>query len=74
MIKICCTFFLYNLENSCIISLNNKDIVDELRRHNNDEECPAGGMEHNPIFIQSLLHEVNFDLFWNLQKQHGSCN
>jgi len=38
-------------------------MADELRRHNNDDECPAGGTEHNPIFIQSLLHEVNFDLF-----------
>jgi len=58
-----CTFFLYNLENSRIISLNNEDMADELRRHSNDDECPAGGTEHNPIFIQSLLHEVNFDLF-----------
>lgn len=57
------TFFLYNLENSWIISLNNEDMADELRRHSNDDECPAGGTEHNPIFIQSLLHEVNFDLF-----------
>lgn len=37
-------------------------MVDELSRHSNDEECPAGGIEHNPIFMQSLLHEVNFAL------------
>lgn len=57
------TFLLYSEVNCFVILLNNTDIAVEFKRHNNEVGCPAEGIEHNPIFIASLLHFVNVTLF-----------
>ena len=38
----------------------------EFIMQSKDAGWPAGGTEHKPIFIASLLHVVNFALLWNL--------
>ena len=42
--------------------LNNDDIAVEFKRHSKEAECPAGGIEHKPTFMLSLLHFVNLAL------------
>lgn len=39
-----------------------EDIDVELIRLRSDIGCPAGGTEHKPTFITSLLHSVKFTL------------
>lgn len=63
------TFLLYSLVNCSIMFLNNDIIEEEFKRLNKEVECPAGGTEHKPTFIASLLHSVNVTFFRNLEIQ-----
>lgn len=51
------------------MSSNMRDMEVEFNRHNNDDGCPAGGVEHRPIFMLSLLQLVNFALPRNLKNK-----
>lgn len=67
------TFFLYNLVNCSTTFLNNEIIEEEFKRHNKEVECPAGGTEHKPTFIASLLQSANATFFRNLESKTLYC-